>query len=177
MPKATAVRCRFLNGVTGRAGLAALCDTFVSDPHLQFREGQSVRAQVVSVDAKKQRFSLTLKQSLCGGQDAAFLASLFRWARCIHTVFSLFKESVFFRHFAICSSSSASNVHGQLALGYLTCHTSLSKYGWRRHPCVHCTQGLSASINHTCAGLDGWRISGACVTARHSSCLGRDERN
>lgn len=39
----------FLGGLTGRAGLAQLSDTFVSDPHLFFREGQSVRATVVQV--------------------------------------------------------------------------------------------------------------------------------
>lgn len=44
--------CSFLGGLTGRAGLAQLSDTFVSDPHLFFREGQSVRATVVQVRNK-----------------------------------------------------------------------------------------------------------------------------
>ncbi|EFN56095.1 hypothetical protein CHLNCDRAFT_145628 [Chlorella variabilis] len=70
-----AVFVRFLDGLTGRAGLAQLSDTFVSDPHLFFREGQSVRATVV--DAQRQRFSVALKQSLCGSRDAAYLQSLF----------------------------------------------------------------------------------------------------
>lgn len=39
----------FMDGCTGRAGLAQLSDTFVSDPHLFFLEGQSVRATVVQV--------------------------------------------------------------------------------------------------------------------------------
>lgn len=39
----------FLDGLTARAGLAQLSDTFVSDPHLFFKEGQSVRAVVVQV--------------------------------------------------------------------------------------------------------------------------------
>eukprot|EP00887_Chlorella_sp_A99_P001742 scaffold19.g1742.t1 len=66
-----AVFVRFLGGLTGRAGLAQLSDTFVSDPHLHFSEGQSVRAQVAQVDHACQRFSLTLKQSLCGPSAAA----------------------------------------------------------------------------------------------------------
>lgn len=41
----------FLGGLTGRAGLAQLSDTFVSDPHLFFREGQSVRATVVQASS------------------------------------------------------------------------------------------------------------------------------
>ena len=69
--------CRFLDGVTGRAGLAQLCDTFVSDPHAHFAPGQSVRAQVVGVDAARERFALTLKQSQAGGADSAQLAALF----------------------------------------------------------------------------------------------------
>ncbi|PRW20900.1 RRP5-like protein [Chlorella sorokiniana] len=72
-----AVFVRFLGGLTGRAGLAQLSDTFVSDPHLFFREGQSVRATVVQVDRERNRFSVALKQSLCGGKDAAYLRSLF----------------------------------------------------------------------------------------------------
>ena len=72
----------FLGGLTGRAGLAQLSDTFVSDPHLFFTEGQSVRAAVVAVEPGKDRFSVALKQSLCGSRDASLLASLFRcWGR------------------------------------------------------------------------------------------------
>ena len=41
-----AVFVRFLNHVTGRAGLSQLSDTFVSDPKRSFKEGQSVMAQV-----------------------------------------------------------------------------------------------------------------------------------
>ena len=40
---------RFLGHLTGRAGLAQLADSFVSDPHRHFSQGQSVRAQVVQV--------------------------------------------------------------------------------------------------------------------------------
>ena len=40
---------RFLGHLTGRAGLAQLADSFVSDPHRHFSVGQSVRAQVVQV--------------------------------------------------------------------------------------------------------------------------------
>ncbi|KAL4451480.1 hypothetical protein ABPG75_007142 [Micractinium tetrahymenae] len=72
-----AVFVRFLGGLTGRAGLAQLSDTFVSDPHLFFREGQSVRATVVQLEREKERFSVALKQSLCGSRDAALLQSYF----------------------------------------------------------------------------------------------------
>ena len=35
------------------------------------------------VDAQRQRFSVALKQSLCGSRDAAYLQSLFRCARSL----------------------------------------------------------------------------------------------
>ena len=66
---------RFLGGLTARAGLAQLSDTFVSDPRLHFSEGQSVRAHVAQVDTIRQRFSLTLKQSLCAGDSGAEAAA------------------------------------------------------------------------------------------------------
>lgn len=40
---------RFGGGLTGRAGLPQLADSFVSDPARHFAVGQSVRAQVVQV--------------------------------------------------------------------------------------------------------------------------------
>ena len=40
---------RFLGQLTGRAGLAQLADSFVSDPSRHYTVGQSVRAQVVQV--------------------------------------------------------------------------------------------------------------------------------
>ena len=67
----------FLGDCTGRAGLAQLSDTFVSDPHLFFKEGQSVRAAVVTADRERARFAVALKQSVCGSRDAAYLAALF----------------------------------------------------------------------------------------------------
>lgn len=75
---------RFLGDLTGRAGLAQLSDTFVSDPHAVFSVGQSVRAQVAQVDAAKGRFSVTLKQSLCGARDGALLRSFFADADLAH---------------------------------------------------------------------------------------------
>jgi hypothetical protein len=57
---ADAVFVRFLGGLTGRAGLGGLADTFVSDARRHFSEGQSVRAQVVQVRARSRR-----KASLC----------------------------------------------------------------------------------------------------------------
>ena len=42
---------RFLGQLTGRAGLAQLADSFVSDPSRHYTVGQSVRAQVVQVGA------------------------------------------------------------------------------------------------------------------------------
>ncbi len=70
--------CACVRARSGRAGLSQLADTFVSDPHLLFSEGQSVRAQVVTVDAAKQRFSVTLRPSLTASTDASYLASLYR---------------------------------------------------------------------------------------------------
>ncbi len=35
-------------------------------------------APSLQVDREKERFSVALKQSLCGGKDAAYLRSLFR---------------------------------------------------------------------------------------------------
>ncbi|KAL0048743.1 hypothetical protein WJX82_009925 [Trebouxia sp. C0006] len=69
---------RFLGQLTGRAGLAQLADLFVSDPSRHFHVGQSVRAQVVQVDSGKERFTVTLKQSLAGASDAAYLQSLLK---------------------------------------------------------------------------------------------------
>lgn len=43
---------RFLNQLTGRAGLAQLADLFVSDPSRHFHVNQSVKAQVVQVMSK-----------------------------------------------------------------------------------------------------------------------------
>lgn len=74
----TGVFVRFLGHLTGLAGLPQLADTFVSDPKRHFREGQSVRAQVVQVDAARQRFSVTLKMSLTSSPDASYLYSLFK---------------------------------------------------------------------------------------------------
>jgi rRNA biogenesis protein RRP5 len=73
---ADAVFVRFLGELTGRAGLAQLSDTFVSDPGAHFSAGQSVRGAVVQVDRAAGRFSVALKQSLCGAGDAAFVAGL-----------------------------------------------------------------------------------------------------
>jgi len=81
---ADAVFVRFLGDLTGRAGLAQLSDTFISDPRTHFSPGQSVRARVAHVDAVKGRFSLTLKQSLCGIQDGAYLRSSFADAELAH---------------------------------------------------------------------------------------------
>ncbi|GAX80532.1 hypothetical protein CEUSTIGMA_g7970.t1 [Chlamydomonas eustigma] len=80
-----AVFVRFLGHVTGRAGLSQLADTFVTDPKMQYAEGQSVRAQVVQVDAERKRFSLTLKPSLtCSTDDALYLSSLFADLELVH---------------------------------------------------------------------------------------------
>lgn len=53
---------RFLNQLTGRAGLAQLADLFVSDPSRHYHVGQSVKAQVVQVSttlAKHVNLNLT----------------------------------------------------------------------------------------------------------------------
>ena len=72
-----AVYVRFLARVTGRAGLAQLADTFVSDAQRHFSVGQSVRAQVVQVDAARGKFSVTLKSALTMSSDASLLGALF----------------------------------------------------------------------------------------------------
>ncbi len=48
----------------------------MSDPAARFAEGQSVRAQVASLDAAKQRFTLSLKHSAVAASDAAYLRAL-----------------------------------------------------------------------------------------------------
>jgi len=68
---------RFAGHTTGRAGLSQLADSFVADPRQLFTEGQSVRTQVVTVDAAHKRFSVTLRPSLTSGSDAGYLASMF----------------------------------------------------------------------------------------------------
>uniref|UniRef100_A0A7S0UUT8 S1 motif domain-containing protein n=1 Tax=Polytomella parva TaxID=51329 RepID=A0A7S0UUT8_9CHLO len=73
-----AVYVRFLNGITGKAGLPQLSDTFVADPSQLFFPGQSVRARVTEIDAVKERIQLHLKPSLTASTDAAFLATLYR---------------------------------------------------------------------------------------------------
>ena len=83
-PRAAAVLHRHAAGTTGatwcggRAGLAQLADTFVSDPRRHFAEGQSVRAAVAARDAPRGRFALSLKPALVTAADGAYLASLFR---------------------------------------------------------------------------------------------------
>jgi predicted RNA-binding protein with RPS1 domain len=69
-----------LLSLAGRAGLSQLADTLVSDPHRIFRVGQSVRAQVVTLDLERSRFNLTLKPSLTASTDASYAAALFRYA-------------------------------------------------------------------------------------------------
>ncbi|KAK9832620.1 hypothetical protein WJX81_004603 [Elliptochloris bilobata] len=81
-----AVFVRFLNGLTGRAGLAQLADTFVSDPRRHFAEGQSVRAAIAAVDSAKGRFALSLKPSLVANPDGAYLGSLFCDFECAERV-------------------------------------------------------------------------------------------
>lgn len=61
----------------GRAGLSQLADTFVTDPRALFAPGQSVRAQVVTLDADKQRFAVTLRPSLTASSDAAYVTGLY----------------------------------------------------------------------------------------------------
>ena len=83
-----AVFVRFMGELAGRAGLAQLSDTFVSDPLAVFSVGQSVRAQVIQIDPVKGRFTLTLKCSLCGAGDAALLKTYFNDAEVAAVVAS-----------------------------------------------------------------------------------------
>lgn len=58
---------RFLGHLTGRAGLAQLAATFISDPRLHFAVNQSVRAQVVQVHPALPLLTLAigLRYGLC----------------------------------------------------------------------------------------------------------------
>lgn len=58
-----AVFVRFAGDLTGRAGLAQLSDSFISDPSSHFAFNQSIYARVVNVDPEKNRCSLTLKRT------------------------------------------------------------------------------------------------------------------
>lgn len=95
-----AIFVRFLDDLTGRAGLAQLADTFVADPHTLFTLGQSVRAQVVQLDSAKGRFTLTLKQSVCGLTDGLFLKSLFEDKEACHALDSEADASIDWNAFA-----------------------------------------------------------------------------
>ena len=72
-----AVFVRFLGHLTGRAGLAHLSDTFVSDPKSLFSVGMTVRASVLSKDDKNEKFSVSLKPSLCYSNNCSLQKSLF----------------------------------------------------------------------------------------------------
>jgi rRNA biogenesis protein RRP5 len=69
---------RFGGNLTGRAGLAQLSDTFISEPSLRFAINHSVAARVLRVDADKGRFSISLKHSAVGQRNSQLLAALFR---------------------------------------------------------------------------------------------------
>jgi rRNA biogenesis protein RRP5 len=68
---------RFGGGLTGRAGLPQLADSFVSDPRSHFRVGQSVWAVVLDVVEAQGRFSLSLKPSVACLPSSHLLESLF----------------------------------------------------------------------------------------------------
>ncbi|GFR41334.1 hypothetical protein Agub_g2019, partial [Astrephomene gubernaculifera] len=78
-----AVYVRFLAGLTGRAGLPQLSDVFVSDPRQLFSEGQSVRCQVATVDAARQRFTLLLRPSATASSDGAYLLGYLKEMRAL----------------------------------------------------------------------------------------------
>lgn len=73
----TGCHVRFLDRLTGRVALTYIADTFVSNPHLHLKVGQSVRAKVLEVDMKGHRVALNLRQSETGSSDASFLSALF----------------------------------------------------------------------------------------------------
>ena len=50
---------RFGGGLTGRAGLPQLADSFVSDPARHYALGQSVRAQVVQASGSTSNTAMT----------------------------------------------------------------------------------------------------------------------
>eukprot|EP01052_Picozoa_sp_SAG31_P017910 SAG31_NODE_1247_length_9127_cov_2.629929_3_plen_1785_part_00 len=67
---------RFAGILTGLAMRSNVADEFVTDPNNFFRQGQSVRAQVVKVDEAADKIELSLKQSVCMGDNDIFLRSL-----------------------------------------------------------------------------------------------------
>lgn len=71
-----AVFVRFLGAVTGRAGLAALADTFVSDPRLHFSVGQSVVSKVVQVRVGHGHKGVCVCVCLESAPDPCFLVPL-----------------------------------------------------------------------------------------------------
>jgi rRNA biogenesis protein RRP5 len=71
---------RFGGTLTGRAGLPALSDIFITDPSAAFEVGQTVQAVVGDVDVERERFGVILKPSQTGMTDSALLATYFRCA-------------------------------------------------------------------------------------------------
>jgi rRNA biogenesis protein RRP5 len=71
---------RFGGALTGRAGLPALSDIFITDPSAAFEVGQTVQAVVGDVDVERERFGVVLKPSQTVTTDSALLATYFRCA-------------------------------------------------------------------------------------------------
>eukprot|EP00899_Mesostigma_viride_P026493 jgi/Mesvir1/7028/Mv09156-RA.1 len=85
---------RFLGHLTGLATISQLADTFVTDVRQHFTEGQSVRAACLEVDHQRNRFSLSLKQSVCFSTDTSFLEAYFQEERLIKSLCAADPEHV-----------------------------------------------------------------------------------
>eukprot|EP00850_Spirogloea_muscicola_P003615 SM000014S00403 [mRNA] locus=s14:1118681:1131628:- [translate_table: standard] len=68
---------RYLNRLSGLAPVSQLSDIFVGNPADYFKVGHSVRSQILEVDLEKERFTVSLKQSVCASSDTILLFGYF----------------------------------------------------------------------------------------------------
>eukprot|EP00850_Spirogloea_muscicola_P013563 SM000092S24531 [mRNA] locus=s92:547777:562774:- [translate_table: standard] len=68
---------RYLNRLSGLAPVSQLSDVFVGNPADYFNVGHSVRSQILEVDLEKERFTVSLKQSVCASSDTNLLFGYF----------------------------------------------------------------------------------------------------
>eukprot|EP00850_Spirogloea_muscicola_P009207 SM000051S17567 [mRNA] locus=s51:399348:414396:+ [translate_table: standard] len=68
---------RYLNRLSGLAHVSQLSDVFVGNPADHFKVGHSVCSQILEVDLEKERFTVSLKQSVCASSDTKLLFGYF----------------------------------------------------------------------------------------------------
>lgn len=159
-----AVFVRFAGHVTGRAGLSQLADALVSDPRTLFSEGQSVRAQVVTVDTDKQRFSVTLRPSLTSSKgDASYLAALFRDLEAAEAMKGGEEAGAVDWSALAVGARVAGHVHGQEEYGLLVDLAAHDVSGaMRGSPWLCCCRG---------AGLHSWPPVTCCYCPPYQPAL------